>query len=461
MGTSSLATPSMDSPLLPTEQPLPGTGVSGASAEPRPGATTHSWFAVIWVIYLIDYADRFAISAVLPAIQEEFGLSDAHLGLMSGSLFLGLAVLAVPCGLAVDRFSRKYMITLMTLVWSLATWSTGMAKSFGALVASRILVGAGEAGYNPAGYALIAAWYPQRLRGTMVGLFNMAQPLGVGLGMMLAGHLAAEHGWRAVFGVLALPGVVLALAMLFAPDYKTTRREEPAVPKDRGTAPVRPGLADTLRYIASNRTLQLIYLAQLPIAIYINSMAIWGPTILVRQYQLSLAEAASVVGIITMVAGVGALVGGWFSDRVARTRLRARITVCLLYLAVPLVLHSVANFVALSGLYLVLFITVFSVGQFFAAANWGTLVAASLDQSPPPYRAACQSFLPMFQAIAALCAGVISGLLSQSLGLVMAMEVILVVGMVSALLLLNVARKRFDTDYRLQEALNDYRVELD
>ena len=45
---------------------------------------------------------------------------------------------------------------------------------------SRILVGAGEAGYNPAGYALIAAWYPQRMRGFMVGVFDMAQPLGVG-----------------------------------------------------------------------------------------------------------------------------------------------------------------------------------------------------------------------------------------------------------------------------------------
>ena len=173
-------------------------------------STRHSWFAIIWLIYLIDYADRFAVSAVLPAIQEEFSLNDAQLGLMSGSLFLGLAVLAVPCGLAVDRFSRKYMITAMTLVWSIATWSTGLAKSFAGLVVARIVVGAGEAGYNPAGYALIAAWYPERMRGTMVGLFNMAQPLGIGLGIVLAGHLTAEFGWRAVFGVLAVSVVCTA-----------------------------------------------------------------------------------------------------------------------------------------------------------------------------------------------------------------------------------------------------------
>ena len=209
----------------------------------RSRSRPHGWFAVIWMIYLIDYADRFAISAVLPAIQDEFSLTDTQLGLMSGSLFLGLALLAVPCGLAVDRFSRKYMISAMTLVWSLATWATGMARSFEGLVVARILVGAGEAGYNPAGYALIAAWYPERLRGTMVGLFNMAQPLGIGLGIMLAGHLAASFGWRAVFGVLAVPGIVLAVAMLFAPDYRTRKRDH------RGAETVKPGLRGTVGFI--------------------------------------------------------------------------------------------------------------------------------------------------------------------------------------------------------------------
>jgi MFS family permease len=422
--------------------------------EANPTASTHSWFAVIWVIYLIDYADRFAISAVLPAIQEEFALSDAQLGLMSGSLFLGLAVLAVPSGLAVDRFSRKYMITIMTLVWSAATWGTGLAKSFGALVFARILVGAGEAGYNPAGYALIAAWYPQRLRGTMVGLFNMAQPLGMGMGMIVAGHLAAEFGWRGVFGVLALPGIVLALAMLFAPDYKTRKLGAD------GAKEVKPGLRDTIAYIAGNRTLQLIYLAQLPIAIYIMSCGIWGPTLFVRQYQLSLADAASMMGIIALIAGFGALAGGWYSDRVSRGNPGARVTVCLLYLAVPLALHSVAFIGAMSGASLPIVIACFGIGQFFGAANWGTLVAASLDQSPPPYRASCQSFLPLFQAIAALAAGIVSGLLSNSLGLPMTMLILLVGGMLSAILLLRAARRHFDADYRRQQSLGDFALEL-
>jgi len=423
--------------------------------EAVPTARTHGWFAVIWIIYMIDYADRFAISAVLPAIQQEFQLNDAQLGLMSGSLFLGLALFAVPCGYAVDRFSRKYMIAAMTLVWSLATWSTGLARSFGGLVMARVFVGAGEAGYNPAGFALIAAWYPEKMRGTMIGLFQMAQPLGIGLGIMLAGHLASHYGWRGVFGVLAMPGIVLALVMLFAPDYKTTQ-----VAAGRQRA-VRPGLGETLRYIAGNRTLQMIYLAQLPITLYIMTCGIWGPTFFVRQYGLSLATAANAVGMITIIAGAGALCGGWLSDRVSRGCRRSRITICLLYLAVPLVFHSLAVLGSMRGLSWPLFVACYGLGQFFAAANWGTLVAAGLDQSPPQYRATSQSFLPLFQAIAALSASVVSGLMSDRIGLPLTMWILLVTGMTGGMLLLNVARKNYDTDQRKTDALGRFSVDMD
>ena len=455
MTTASLTIKSRERSTVIIKPPHGDTAIETAGERAVPGLSTHGWFSVIWIIYLIDYADRFAISAVLPAIQQEFALNDAQLGLMSGSLFLGLAMLAVPCGLAVDRFSRKYMISIMTLVWSVATWSTGLAKSFTGLIVARIFVGAGEAGYNPAGYALIAAWYPERLRGTMVGLFNMAQPLGVGLGVILAGQLAAQFGWRAVFGVLALPGILLALVMLFAPDYKTRKVSV------SGKKAVTPGLMDTLRFIGGNRTLQWIYLAQLPITVYIMTCAIWGPTFFVRQYGLTLAGAANAVGMITIIAGVGALCGGWLSDRVSRKNPKSRITICLLYLAVPLVFHSIAILGSLRGLSWPLFVVCYGFGQFFAAANWGTLVAAGLDQAPPHYRATSQSFLPMFQAIATLGAGIVSGLLSDMFGLPLTMWSLLLVGMIGGILLLNAARKSYDNDRRNTDSLGKFTVDVE
>jgi hypothetical protein len=77
----------------------------------------------------------------------------------------------------------------------------------------------------------------------------------------------------------------------------------------------------------------------------------------------------------------------------------------------------------------------------------GTLVAAGMDQSPPQYRATVQSFLPLFQAVAALAAGVVSGVLSDRFGLTLTLEGLLVVGMVSGTCLLLLARARYNQDH--------------
>lgn len=226
MSTASLETPTAvrhhhkPTPTAPTST---AQAVTDAPHVKMSALKTNFWFTVIFLIYAVDWADRTMVTALIPSVKEEFGLTDAQVGMMPGLLYIGLGLLAVPSGILVDRFSRKYMIVIMTTLWSAATWATSLTNSFLGLVLSRLGVGAGEAGYNPAGYSLIGAWYPQRLRGTMVGLFNIAQPLGGGLGIMVAAWITVNYGWRSVFGLMALPGFFLAFLMLFAPDYKTVK----------------------------------------------------------------------------------------------------------------------------------------------------------------------------------------------------------------------------------------------
>ena len=123
-----------------------GRSPAGLSHIKAAARNRHVWFAVIFLIYVIDSADRFIVGAVVPSVKEEFGLSDANVGLMTGMLHIGLGLLAVPTGMLVDRFSRKYTIVIMTALWSAATWATGLAKSDNGLLLSRLAVGAGEAG---------------------------------------------------------------------------------------------------------------------------------------------------------------------------------------------------------------------------------------------------------------------------------------------------------------------------
>jgi MFS family permease len=411
------------------------------------------WFAVIFLILAVDHADRFLVSAVVPSVKEEFGLSDAGVGLMSGMLHIGLGLLALPAGMLVDRFSRKYMIFIMTTIWSAATWTTGLAKGYGGLLVSRLAVGAGEAGYNPAGYALIGAWYPQKVRGTMVGLFNVAQTLGSGLGIAIVGYLTLHYGWRSAFGVMALPGFILATFMLFAPDYKTVKVDS------GGIREIKAGPIETLRFIVGTRTLLLIYLVQLPISFYVYSIGTWATAFYMRSYHLDVGQATRAIGVITLFAAMGPPAGGWLSDRLTRRNPSGRITVAMLFLAAPLLFMSINFLGAAAGLPLSAAVAAGCAGQFFIAGHWGTLIAAGLDLVPPHYRGTCQSFLPLFQSLTAIWSSFATGLVSDNLGLPIAMEITLLLGITTGLLTLWFARRYYLVDYERQKALGSFAVE--
>ena len=424
-----------------------------ASTVHSPVRSKAFWFTVIFLIYAIDWADRSLISSVLPSIKEEFGLTDAKAGLMSGFLFIGLGLLAVPTGVLVDRFSRKYMIVIMTAAWSIAVWAMGRATSFAGLATARLAVGAGEAGYNPAGYALISAWYPQKIRGTMVGIFNIAQPLGGGLGAVLAGWLTLRFGWRSVFGVMAVPGFVLAAMMLFAPDYKTVKADA------RGVRAVKAGPRETLGFILRNRTLLLIFLAQLPIVFYIYAATTWTTTFFMRTFHIDVGYAASLAAVATLFVSLGPAACGWFSDRLTRDNPVGRITAALVLLVIAIVFHSIEYVGPMAGLSLMGTIIAASLGQFCIAGHWGTLVAAGLDLVPLPYRGSCQSFFPLFQSISAIWAGAGTGLLSDRIGLAWAMESTLLIGFCSGFLILWVTRGGYLADYERQKAFAALAVE--
>lgn len=342
------------------------------------------------------------------------------------------------------------MISLMTTIWSLATYVTGIVSSFSGLVLARVFVGAGDAGYNPAGYALIAAWYPKRLHGTMVGLLNTAQPLGIALSMVAAGYLAEHYGWRTVFGVLAIPGLVLAFIMLFAPDYKV-QKADPDVRQGDDKA-VRPGVGETLRYILQNRTLKLIYLAQLPITFFIMRNNIWAPTLLVRHFGMSLSDAGLMMLGPCVVGALGAVFGGWLSDRVARNNPRARVTICIFFLAVALAVMGPAMIALLNNaINVYFFMGLAALGMFFAVGNWGTLVTAGLDQSPAHYRATIQCFLPLFQAVAIMATSIVTGIFSEHYGLQATLTFITFSGILLAIVILLFARNSYDRDFKKKD----------
>src|SRR4030095_7398559 len=105
--------------------------------------------------------------------------------------------------------------------WSLATISCMFAGSYGQLFAARAMVGVGETGYGSVGGAFIARLLPRRMRSALLGAFFAAASIGSVLGVLLGGVIAARYGWKAAFGVVGVPGLLLALLYLFVRDYRT------------------------------------------------------------------------------------------------------------------------------------------------------------------------------------------------------------------------------------------------
>jgi len=193
------------------------------------GMRSHAILIILCLLYVSDYANRYVVSSMLGFIQADWGISDAQGGWLMSIVLLFITIFAIPASILIDRWSRRKMISIMVFLWSLATLSCAFTKSFAQLLVARAFLGIGEAGYAPAGSALLSAAYPEGKRARVMGIWNGFIPLGVGLGLAGGGLIAKYWGWQNAFGLMAVPGVMLAVMAWFLPDYKTVRTGDTGV----------------------------------------------------------------------------------------------------------------------------------------------------------------------------------------------------------------------------------------
>ena len=163
------------------------------------------WIAIVLgFAAAVNYADRAALSAVLPPLRSELGLSDLALGSL-GSFFLWSYALGSPlAGVLADRYSRSRIIVLSLASWSLVCGITGFLHTLPQLLTSRVLLGLTECLYLPAATALLAEHHDTSTRGTSMAIHSVGLNMGLVAGGTLAGFLADRFGWRPGFWVLGI-----------------------------------------------------------------------------------------------------------------------------------------------------------------------------------------------------------------------------------------------------------------
>ena len=198
-------------------------------AAEKPYHPAYAWYvvAVLMLAYVCSFVDRQVLALMVPAVRRDLGISDTQMSLLMGLSFaLFYSILGLPIGRLADRSSRRRIIVWGIAVWSVMTALCGAARNYWQLFLARMGVGVGEAALSPPAYSLIADYFPKDRLGTAIGVYSLGIYLGSGLAMMLGGWVTGRvaaaamwtlpligevRPWQAVFFVIGLPGLLLAL----------------------------------------------------------------------------------------------------------------------------------------------------------------------------------------------------------------------------------------------------------
>lgn len=162
----------------------------------------------LFTLTAINYIDRLALSMAAKPVAAEFQLSPVQLGYLFSSYLWTYVLVSIPMGMLVDRFGAKRTAAVGIAVWSAATACTGLGISYLMLMASRFVMGGGEAVTDPSGARVVREWFPAAERGTVNAVFNAGAFAGPALSALIVGYLIQVAGWRIAFVVAGAIGFV-------------------------------------------------------------------------------------------------------------------------------------------------------------------------------------------------------------------------------------------------------------
>jgi MFS family permease len=276
--------------------------------------------AILTLLNLFNYLDRFVVAAIVESLKRsELAPSDAQLGSLA-SAFLIVYMLSSPLfGVLGDRGSRPRLLAGAVAFWSVTTALGGLARSFTALFASRAAVGVGEAAYGSIAPALLADYFPDRVRGRVYAVFFAAIPVGSAAGYILGGLADQRFGWRAAFLIAGVPGLLLALLCFALPETRAKEFRSGVSPRE------------TLGYasLLKNAEYRRIIAGYAAYTFALGALAFWTPAFLVRVRGVPASQATVQFGLIAVGTGfAGTFAGGWLADRLRPRKPQADLLVC-------------------------------------------------------------------------------------------------------------------------------------
>lgn len=354
-----------------------------------------AWFVaiVLMLANTLAFVDRQALALLVQPIKHDLHASDTAMSLLYGLSFTLFYVgVGIPVARLADRSNRRNIIAASVFMWSLATAACGLARSFGTLFVARVGVGAGEAGFSPSAYSLLADYFPRERLASAMGVYQMGVYLGGALALLIGGVVAGMlppestitlpvigmvKGWHVVFLALGIPGLLLSLLILAI--REPVRR---GLVSDAGSVPLGTLFAHVLSRKAAYFGIGLGFALMILVG---NGTGAWIPAFFGRKFGWTIAEIGARYGVVVFFCGTtGALAGGFCASWLHRLGFpRGNLLVALV------------GFVALVPLTIgfplvptpTLALAMIGAMNFFAGFNLGGGLAALQDLTPNRMRA--------------------------------------------------------------------------
>ncbi len=376
----------------------------------------YKWFvlAMLTLVYMFNFIDRQVMIILQEDIKAELDLSDTQLGLLTGLAFAVLyTTLGLPIARYADKHNRRNILAFSLGFWSLMTVLSGRAQNFFQLMLTRIGVSAGEAGGMPPSHSIISDYFPAKQRATALSIYSSGVYFGVLLGFILAGWLADTYGWRMAFYALGIPGILVAVILMFViKEPIRGRLDKIESEAEKGS------MMKVVKYLIGKKSFLYVSLGAGFTTFALYSSSHFLPSYLMRAHKVDLVTVSVVLGLTSGIGGIlGTFIGGRIADIKGKKDMKWYLYVpmlaCLISLIPSLLTYHTDNTnLALASVFPVMLIS----STFF-----GPVYAVGQSIAKPSMRAIATALILLFMngiglAFGPLVAGLLSDMLAPTYG---------------------------------------------
>jgi MFS family permease len=287
---------------------------------------------LLMLVSIVNVADKELLAPVVDAVKRDLILTDTQIGSVRSAVFLAALIGQFFWGPLSDRWVRKYIIAIGTVIWSAVTWRTAFVTSFAGLLVARASMSLAEGCFNPSAYALLTDSAPKRRQGLILGLMSLTYPVGTAAALILASVIGTSR-WRQPFIIYGMIGIVLGVLVLVVIREPQRGANEQAVEAVQGEYTGRFSLRRFFALLATP-TLLLTFMLDSCQSVVNWSFAFWAPTYLTR-YKIAPTSEAAALALLPAILGfvLGAVLGGVLNDRLRRRSVLAPVWIAMAAMA--------------------------------------------------------------------------------------------------------------------------------